>query len=986
MSACLMPFYRSALLFAVTLSFNLGARSITLYAQARKKPTSLNPPSRSIFISIRHWAKTSSSFANSTVTVEKSLAFALAKTKCAATCSEDGTLRIWQVDDGKKLFNVNGMEGKLASMSLGSDGILAVGGESKRLYLVDFATGKLQKSLSGPEHPLVEVVMAPEGFHAAAIDDHGYGYGWDLTTEKCTPLPIHSSATGPLAHIRFSRDGHTLWATGQFEPICRWSADDWQPVGEAKLAHPIPNAKLIFSADAQYLFIFDRHKFCTARWNAEKNNFDCQYREVHVSSLPSIEQVATVGIDYIALCAGDGAIEFWRGNNDQFAGQYPCEVENVTAVGYCGPSKYTLTGRADGSLSLWAINALRERPEDEQYTAAEEARHQLQNKEFDKLTDKFEEYLKSRGCFWTSSPTLFAFHLNLNAPPNRAKTDWPTLHEMLDQWHNAKPDCVGPLTQQAEAYLCEAWEARGSGFANTITEEGGRIFAEKLKKALEVIEEGEKLKQKDPELSRIKMVIYKAVGERQGVDAAFKDGTDIDPYYFPLYEEAAVARLPRWGGTPGELASWAADTCDKLKDRGDEVYAHIALSLVCYNMNGFFDETLLDWPRIKRGTQKLLETYDDSNYVASHASLLAALKLDREILQATLPIIYLNRFDKAVWGSDEELQHWRNWIIHDRPAGQEQKLLLANIRGVDSAGLSGDGKLLLVAGNRDNGYVRFFDTESWQSVIHNGMSQDFAVLAVHPKELRFFSAGGPIREMNATGDGQKHRFGFEMWSFKDNGIGVWPMEGHTDRVQAIAVDHNAERVASGGKDKTIRLWPLPKPFTSEEIDQPGEVVGLAFSAEGKTLAVATEHDGVSLWDVASKQKLSDLPDSNFQYSDRQGRSLAFSHSGSLLTYLNANQRLVVFDTAANSAVTTLPEIEGKTIVAAFSSDDKLIATAGESMNVQLWDALTGKALHTFEGHFAAIHSLCFLPGGDRLISVSDDCTIRVWNCAKFAAQ
>ena len=446
-----------------------------------------------------------------------------------------------------------------------------------------------------------------------------------------------------------------------------------------------------------------------------------------------------------------------------------------------------------------------------------------------------------------------------------------------------------------------------------------------------------------------------------------------------------MARLPRWGGGPGELAEWAAGTCDGLKDRGDEVYARIALSLVQCNFLDYFSEMQLDWERIKRGLATLLEKYDDSAYFANRASALAVLKLDREILQKTLPILGSNRSDGFVWNSSVDLDLWRKWLTTEVPSGQEEKLVLANPQGANCAGLMRDGKVLAVVGVGAGGYIRMFDTKTWEPKYYSsGLGEDFTVLACHPTKPILITGGGPIRPL-AGDDKSKLSHGSEMWDLTSGQLQISAMTAHTAPIQALAFSADGEKLATGGSDRTARIWSLPKGLPVV-LNQPSEVVGVCFSPDAKRLSVATSANGVLLWDLETHEQVANLPDSVRGYASNQSKTLAHSHAGNRLAYLNSEGRIVIYDYMTKKTIAILPRLSGDTLVVAFSPDDKSLATAGEVREVELFDTATGNALHAFEGHFDAVSNLCFLPDRKRLVSVSADATIRVWDISKFSGQ
>ena len=66
--------------------------------------------------------------------------------------------------------------------------------------------------------------------------------------------------------------------------------------------------------------------------------------------------------------------------------------------------------------------------------------------------------------------------------------------------------------------------------------------------------------------------------------------------------------------------------------------------------------------------------------------------------------------------------------------------------------------------------------------------------------------------------------------------------------------------------------------------------------------------------------------------------------------------------------------------AAFSLDGKRVVTASDDMTVRLWDAETGQPIgEPLRGHEQTVMSAVFSPDGKRIVTGSLDKTLRLWD-------
>jgi tetratricopeptide (TPR) repeat protein len=113
-------------------------------------------------------------------------------------------------------------------------------------------------------------------------------------------------------------------------------------------------------------------------------------------------------------------------------------------------------------------------------------------------------------------------------------------------------------------HISYAWEARGSGFANTITEEGHRIFKMRLSTAKEYLEKAYSLDPSDPVVPAELITVAMGMGlgrnevEKQFQRAIIADSTDHQAYFSKL-----LYLMPKWFGSKEEMFSFARESVRK---------------------------------------------------------------------------------------------------------------------------------------------------------------------------------------------------------------------------------------------------------------------------------------------------------------------------------------------------------------------------------------------------------------------------------------
>jgi hypothetical protein len=261
---------------------------------------------------------------------------------------------------------------------------------------------------------------------------------------------------------------------------------------------------------------------------------------------------------------------------------------------------------------------------------------------------------------------LFVFYNTVGPAGPMTATDaaWEAQIAKLEQWAKEEPGSVTPRIALARAYTAFAWKARGNGFANTVTPEGGTQFRERIQLARTTLEQAQKLNNGDPEWFRAMQTVALAQGwPRQQVDALVEAALSVEPGYSAFAIAEANYLLPKWYGKPGETEEFAARVADRIGGpEGDATYFLIAMMANCCRMT---QAPTMQWSRVRQGYLALERLYGTNLYERNAFAFLALRAGDTETAQAAFAKIG-NDWDANVWGGKPRFDASRL----GRPLGQ----------------------------------------------------------------------------------------------------------------------------------------------------------------------------------------------------------------------------------------------------------------------------------------------------------------------------
>jgi RNA polymerase sigma factor (sigma-70 family) len=215
-----------------------------------------------------------------------------------------------------------------------------------------------------------------------------------------------------------------------------------------------------------------------------------------------------------------------------------------------------------------------------------------------------------------------------------------------------------------------------------------------------------------------------------------------------------------------------------------------------------------------------------------------------------------------------------------------------------------------------------------------------------------------------------------------------------ESVVSLAYSPDGKQLAVGSAPAGLRVWFMPD--RSSQLEIRGSAGGsVAFAPDGKRLASAGLDGTVQLWDVANARVFWRFEQGNKQAGpviqnkrdlDRPGRgtSVAFSPDGKVLAIAAQTGQVLLLDAATGKAVRVLGTGQsGNARSFVFAFDGRTLAVSdGNSGLIRLWDATTGKEIGALNEPAVPVLSLAFAPDGKLLASVGGDGTIRLWALKK----
>jgi hypothetical protein len=239
--------------------------------------------------------------------------------------------------------------------------------------------------------------------------------------------------------------------------------------------------------------------------------------------------------------------------------------------------------------------------------------------------------------------------------------DYQHQFEKLKKWQLARPESSAAKIALAKLSVNYAFFARGTGYANTVSNRQWKQFRTRTAIAKQALLEAASLKERDPHWYFVMEGIAQNEGwEKADMRELLDQALAFEPDYFQFYRAYSYYILPQWYGDSGEIPAFAAEVASKHPEpAGSILYFQIVSTLTGYYKGATGELRTADWQKLQVGFANLQAGYGLSDLNANRFAEMATVFSDRHVAHEAFS--HIIKRDTDVWVTEDSFQQARAW-------------------------------------------------------------------------------------------------------------------------------------------------------------------------------------------------------------------------------------------------------------------------------------------------------------------------------------
>jgi WD40 repeat protein len=199
------------------------------------------------------------------------------------------------------------------------------------------------------------------------------------------------------------------------------------------------------------------------------------------------------------------------------------------------------------------------------------------------------------------------------------------------------------------------------------------------------------------------------------------------------------------------------------------------------------------------------------------------------------------------------------------------------------------------------------------------------------------------------------------------------LQGHAGPVECIDFTPDGSKLVSAGADGTVRIWNAPTCTLSQEWRaHDGNIESLDISPDGNAIVTGSFDGTVRAWSTQ---------DGTLHWTWGPTwlvRGVAFSPDGRQVAVVETHGAVALLDAHAGALLQMLARHAGTGRGVCFAPSGQWLATCADDQMLQMFSAANGESWGRFLAHDHKFWSVAASPDSRRLVTTSSDQTAKVW--------